>query len=42
MEKKTRAQILLELLADPNAKAMIKKTNSYGGQLRSGWKKCSI
>jgi hypothetical protein len=40
--KKTRAQTLLELLEDPKARAMIKETDSFGGHLRSGDKKCNI
>jgi hypothetical protein len=41
-QAKTRAQSLLELLEDPKAREMIKKTDSFGGHLRSGDKKCTI
>lgn len=40
--KKTKAEALLELLKDPKAREMIKKTDSFGGRLRSGDKKCNI
>jgi hypothetical protein len=42
LRKKTKAQALIELMEKPSTREMLKKTDSIGGQLRSGWKKCSI
>jgi len=42
MKKKSKAEILIELMDNPSTRAMIKKTDVDGGRLKSGWKKCSI
>ena len=39
---KTKAQILRELMENPSTKEMLKKTDTIGARLRSGWKKCTI
>ena len=42
MKNKSKAQILKELMENPSTREMLKKTDTLGGRLRSGWKKCSI
>ena len=42
MNRKNKAQILKELMENPSSKEMLETTDTLGGQLKSGWKKCSI